>query len=90
LSRVLDSDEKLMSLAAQIRAAELGISKIIVCPYCQTRLDFSPNPQDIAPSWCCQKIALAASAIIQRQAQNEVIDMANRALDKSKGIAVFN
>ena len=87
-------DEKLASLAAQLNAAEMGMSTKITCPYCDTVTDFARQPMDFeleeAPPLCCDKFADAMAAILMRKQQGEAVDLANRVLDKSNGIAVFN
>lgn len=85
--RALDSDEKLMDIAAQLRAAELGFSKVVTCPYCKGRNDFGGAGP---PKLCCEKFGMAAVAVTAQQEQNELIDELHRIQDKAHGQAVFN
>lgn len=89
----MTADDKLRTLAAAIQAAELGISKAIHCPYCDTVLDFSPPSvldEDWGPPTCCADFALAVIAILQRKEQNELKDLADRIGENVGGAAVFN
>mgnify|MGYP001598577467 CR=1 FL=1 len=86
-------DEKLDALTQQINAAEMGISKILKCPYCGELLDFSP-PSVMDDQWgpptCCAEFALAARAILERKEQQEMKDLADRIKANVGGPAVFN
>ena len=95
MSRELDSDEKMSEVACQLRCAELGITKIIMCPYCHGQTDFTPTPERDADQgasivMCCEKLALALLAAGADHETNELIDMADRLGDKAAGQAVFN
>ncbi len=89
----MTAKQKLGFLHDQINRAEMGLTKIIHCPYCDTDLDFSPqNPADTgyhAPT-CCADFALAVIAILQRHEQNDMRDLADRLHKKTGGLPVFN
>ena len=95
MSRELDSEEKIMEVARQLRLAEMGISKIFQCPYCQGSVDFTPTPEKDAAQganivFCCEKFGFALAAVCAREETNDMIDFAHRLEDKAEGQAVFN
>lgn len=89
----MTADQKLQALGAGIAAAELGSTKVIHCPYCNTDLDFSP-PSVLAEDWqpptCCADFGLATIAILQRKEQHELKDLHDRIGNNVGGMAVFN
>lgn len=85
--------QKLRALRRSIDDAELGKTKIVHCPYCNTDLDFSPPgpfDENWSPPTCCADFALAAIAILERKEQNEAKDLAERIRANTGGSAVFN
>lgn len=95
MSRQLGSDEKILEVARQLRCAELGITKIIMCPYCHGQTDFTPTPEKEAAQganivFCCEKFGFALAAVCAREETNDMIDFAHRLEDKAEGQAVFN
>ncbi len=85
--------QKLGALAHAINQAEMGLTKIVHCPYCETDLDFTP-PSALDDNWqppsCCADFALGAIAIMQRKEQAEMKDLADRIHANAGGLAVFN
>lgn len=95
MPRELTGDEKILELARQLRVAEMGISRIITCPYCHVATDFSPTPERDADGGvglvlCCEKFGLAMAAIVGREETNELVDLAHRLEDRAAGQAQFN
>lgn len=89
----MSPDEKLAYLQGQITAAEMGVTKTITCPYCDTTLDFSPSvsqPDGSGAPTCCESFALAVIAILQRKEQSEMADLARRIQRNTGGVPVFN
>jgi hypothetical protein len=85
--------QKLRSLVRSVNRAEMGLTKIIHCPYCEMDLDFTPPSvlsEDWQPPTCCAEFALAIIAILQRVEQAEMKDLADRIKDNVGGPAVFN
>jgi hypothetical protein len=95
VSRPLDPDEKMSDVAAQLRCAEMGITRIIKCPYCGGATDFTPTPerdavQGASVVFCCEKLAFALVAAGADHETAEMVDFAQRLEDKSAVQAVFN
>ncbi len=89
----MTSKQKLGALQHSINQAEMGLTKIVRCPYCETDLDFSPPgllTEDWQPPTCCADFALSALAIMQRKAQAELKDIADRIQQNAGGLPVFN
>jgi len=89
----LTARKKLRHLQRSIDRATSGLTKIIYCPYCYSKLDFTPPGilnEDWQPPTCCAEFALAAIAILQRIEVNEAKDIAERIRKNSGGAAVFN
>ncbi len=90
----MTGEEALANLTQQINAAEMGISKLIKCPYCGDLLDFTPpsalQSENFHMPTCCAEFALAAIAILQRKEQQEMKDLADRIHANAGGTAVFN
>jgi hypothetical protein len=85
--------QKLGALQHSINQAEMGLTKIVHCPYCQADLDFTPPStldDDWKPPTCCAEFALAVIAILQRKEQQELKDLADRIGENVGGTAVFN
>lgn len=89
----MTAQQKLGALQHAINRAEMGLTKVVPCPYCGVELDFTP-PSVLADDWqpptCCAEFALAAIAIMQRKEMNEAKDLIDRIHDKVGGQAVFN
>ena len=89
----MTANQKLGALHHAINQAEMGLTKIVHCPYCGTDLDFTP-PSVLAEDWqpptCCAEFALAAIAILQRKEMIEAKDLAERIQNNVGGQAVFN
>ncbi len=81
----MTGDEALQNLTQQINAAEMGMSKLIKCPYCGDLLDFTP-PSILTESYrhptCCAEFALAVIAILGRKEQDERREFAERVMEK--------
>lgn len=101
----MTAKQKLGALEHAINQAEMGLTKIVHCPYCGTDLDFSPPAMvklasdevlvdDPANHWqpptCCETFALAAIAILKRKEQTELKDLASRIRRNAGGSPVFN
>ena len=85
----LNSDEKLMELARQIRAADLGLCSVIHCPYCGGDTGIEVFVGELSSAVCCDKFAFAGVAIVERMALEQKIETAVRALEDA-GRAVLN
>lgn len=90
----MTANQKLGALRHAINRAEMGQTKIIHCPYCDTDLDFSPpsalDEADWQPPKCCADFGLAVIAILQRKEMQEMKDLADRIRDTTGGLPVFN
>lgn len=87
----MTSEEKLENLRTQVRAAEDGLTQIIVCPYCDSELDFSPSyvaTHGEVPT-CCETFALAIIAILQRVEMQEASKLGERIRQNTGGDKVF-
>lgn len=84
-------DDKLQALYASINAAEMGLTKIVHCPYCGVDNNFSPQPEEDyeGPPLCCLTFFLASEAIMERKTQNNMKDLASRVRDTFGGVKVF-
>lgn len=80
MPRDLDSDEKMMDVAAKLRSADLGFSKRIECPYCGGVNDFGG---DAPPDLCCDKFAYAAVAYGADAEIQEQVDVFHRIEDRA-------
>ncbi len=82
----MTGDEALANLTQQINAAEMGMSKIIKCPYCGELLDFTPpsklETENFHYPTCCAEFALAVIAILGRKEQDERREFAERVMEK--------
>ncbi len=89
----MTAKQKLGNLQHQINQAEMGLTTLIVCPYCKEQLDFS-GPGALDTDWkppsCCADFALATIAILQRKEQAEMKELADRIHSNAGGLAVFN
>lgn len=89
----MTAKQKLGALHHSINQAEMGLTKVVHCPYCKTDLDFTPPSRfdtDWKPPTCCETFALAVIAIVQRKEQQEAADLAQRIQRNVGGQAVFN
>jgi len=89
----MTAKQKLGALQHSINQAEMGLTKIVHCPYCETDLDFAP-PSVLAEDWqpptCCETFALAVIGILQRKELTEAKDLASRIRSNAGGLPVFN
>ena len=89
----MTAKQKLGALQHSINQAEMGIAKVIHCPYCHSDLDFSP-PSALDDSWqppiCCETFALASIEILKRKELTEAKDLASRIRSNAGGLPVFN
>ncbi len=83
----MTSKQKLGAIQHSLNQAEMGINKIVHCPYCNSDMDFGG---DAPPKVCCETFALAAIAITQRKELTEAKDLASRIRSNAGGLPVFN
>ena len=89
----MTAKQKLGALQHSINQAEMGLTKIVHCPYCQSDLDFlSPSAldDDWQPPTCCETFALASIEILKRKELTEAKDLASRIRSNAGGLPVFN
>jgi len=69
-------EQKIESVAKQIRQAELGIIPNLTCPYCEA----VTKPGE---TLCCLKMAKAVAAVLQRVELSERLELAERIAEKA-------
>lgn len=76
-------EQKIAAIEYQIAECETGKSNLIVCPYCKGE-NWKPGtgPLGSSKGLCCELFATAATAILDRQAQEKHLEAVERLVDK--------
>ena len=68
-------DPRIANVEAQINACMRGATNVITCPFCGSQNKESND------ALCCADFGSVVLAILRKQAQQELIDTANRVAD---------